>query len=96
MTSSPLFSLAAFSAHVGTRFALADSATLAFELTAATPLDAQAPHDSRFSLILRGPLQPALDQATYTFRHAQLGELTIFIVPVGCDAAGMSYQAVFN
>lgn len=96
MTSSALFSLAAFSAQLGSRFTLADSPALAFELTAAKPLDAQAPHDSQFSLILQGPLQPALEQATYTFTHAQMNELTMFIVPVGRDATGMSYQAVFN
>ncbi|MEW7848641.1 hypothetical protein AB2N08_08070 [Massilia aurea] len=96
MTSSASFSLAAFSAQVGTSFTLADSPSLALELTAATPLDAQHPHDSQFSLILHGPLQPALEQAIYTFTHAQMAALTMFIVPIGRDATGMSYQAVFN
>lgn len=96
MTILPQFSLAAFAAQVGTRFQLADDPTLALELTEATPLDAQAPHDRHFSLILRGPPQPMLAQATHTFTHAQLGELTIFIVPVSRDATGMAYQAIFN
>lgn len=96
MTSTSFFSLAVFSAQVGTPFTLAASIPLTFDLTDATALDPHAPRDSQFSLILRGPLQPALEQGTYTFTHAQLGELTIFIVPIGRDAAGMSYQAVFN
>jgi len=38
-----------------------------------------------------------LPQATYTLEHTELGELDIFLVPVGPDGGGrQQYEAVFN
>jgi hypothetical protein len=50
-----------------------------------------------FALHFRGPHQPALPQQMYVFQHPQL-ELTepIFVVPIGQDASGRLYEAVFN
>jgi hypothetical protein len=45
--------------------------------------------------MFRGPRQALLPQATVRFRHPRL-ETEIFIVPVGADAAGYWYEAVFN
>jgi hypothetical protein len=52
-------------------------------------------HRTQFSLVFRGPLEPALPQATYGLEHAELGHLDLFLVPIGPDGAGMRYQAVF-
>lgn len=93
--SSP-FTLAAFSAQRGTNFTVAGLDGLALELFEATPLDSQAPDERRFSLLFRGPAQPVLPQATYTLEHAAAGALAIFLVPVGRDAQGVQYQAIFN
>jgi hypothetical protein len=49
-----------------------------------------------FSLFLRGPLQPALGQGMLQLSHPQLGELALFMTPVGRDAQGMRYEIVFN
>ena len=49
-----------------------------------------------FSLIFRGPLRPLLDQRIWCLEHAALGRLEIFLVPIGPDASGMRYEAVFN
>jgi len=49
-----------------------------------------------FSLEFRGPAVPILLQAIYTFRHDDLGEFDIFIVPIGPDPEGMRYEAVFG
>jgi hypothetical protein len=49
-----------------------------------------------FSLIFLGPDENVLPQKLYRLRHEDLGEVTIFLVPVGRDAKGVSYQAVFN
>lgn len=65
-------------------------------LTDACALHPGAPDERRFSLTLRGPLQPQLEQGIHLLEHAVLGELAIFLVPVGRDAAGMDYQAIFN
>ena len=42
-----------------------------------------------------GPQQPLLPQNTYGIEHKELGTLSIFIVPIGLDAEGMRYEAVF-
>ncbi len=55
--------------------------------------------ESSFSLIFRGPREMALSQNTYKLKHPVLGELQIFLVPVGQlskDSAGRDYEAVFN
>ncbi|HEX3701816.1 MAG TPA: hypothetical protein VHU82_00705 [Vicinamibacterales bacterium] len=48
-----------------------------------------------FALLFRGPASPRLRQATYAVVHPTLGSLPIFLVPVGEDADGMLYEAVF-
>ena len=49
-----------------------------------------------FSLTFLGPAQPLLPQRIYTFDFGELGCSDIFIVPIGPDATGMRYEAVFN
>ena len=50
----------------------------------------------RFALTFRGPGDLFIDQNTYTLTHEEMGELLVFLVPVGRDERGFSYQAVFN
>ena len=48
-----------------------------------------------FRLEWRGPADPLLPQATYRFRRGeQLFDM--FIVPLGRDARGTLYEAIFN
>ena len=49
-----------------------------------------------FSLIFRGPLEPALPQQIWPMEHDILGKLDIFLVPIGPDKKGMRYEAVFT
>jgi hypothetical protein len=49
-----------------------------------------------FSLIFSGSAECTLPQRLYRLLHEELGEITIFLVPVGLDAKGASYQALFN
>lgn len=49
-----------------------------------------------FSLVFLGADEHILPQRLYRLRHEQMGELVIFLVPVGKDGRGVSYQAVFN
>jgi hypothetical protein len=53
--------------------------------------DGQERH--QFSLVFRG--MPGLPQGTYSLAHAELGELKLFLVPMGPDAEGMQYEAAF-
>ena len=54
------------------------------------------PRALMFWLLFRGPGAPLLPQSIYHLQHAALGELDLFLVPVGRDDQGISYQAVFN
>jgi hypothetical protein len=49
-----------------------------------------------FSLTFNGPLAPLLGQGTYKLSHPALGEFDLFIVPIGQDADGTHYEAVFS
>lgn len=60
----------------------------------ATDADPNAPRPP-FSLLFQGPAEPFLPQATYRFEHASLGALGIFIVPLGHDEHGTTYEALF-
>jgi hypothetical protein len=75
----------------------AGSTTLTLVLTEARPITGGRPGDRQpFSLIFRGPPQPILPQAIYDFPHPKHGVLGIFIVPVGADAPGATYEAIFS
>jgi hypothetical protein len=76
-----------------------DGASLELELVAADPLGAGDPAAGRrrpFSLIFRGPAVPLLPQRIYRLENRALGALEIFLVPIGPDAAGLRYEAIFT
>ena len=88
-----------FEPMMGSVFALqlGEGQTLPLELSAVrgNGLQGMAKRE-QFSLHFRGPAAPALVQRTYRLEHAQLGTLEIFLAPIGRDAAGMIYEAVFT
>lgn len=49
----------------------------------------------QFSLVFRGPVEPVLTQGTHGLVHTELGNLELFLVPLGPDADGMRYEAAF-
>jgi hypothetical protein len=49
-----------------------------------------------FHLLFRGPLTPWAPQGIHHLQHDQLGALDLFLVPLGPDAGGMRYEAVFT
>jgi len=49
-----------------------------------------------FVLLFRGPGDRPLAQGTQPLRHAELGDLALFLVPVGSGPDGMRYEAVFS
>jgi hypothetical protein len=49
-----------------------------------------------FSLIFVSSRDVSLPQSIYSLQHFELGALDIFLVPIGCDAAGRRYEAVFS
>jgi hypothetical protein len=49
-----------------------------------------------FNLLFRGPRSPYARQGTHRLEHDRMGTLEIFLVPLGPDATGMRYEAVFT
>jgi hypothetical protein len=49
-----------------------------------------------YSLLFQGPVQPMLVQRIYRILQPQLGSMDIFLVPVGKEAGGVQYEAVFT
>lgn len=99
MTDMP--SRADFAAHTGEPFLIRfDSGeTLPLTLAAVRDLGEHVMNDvtiESFALDFHGPLQPVLPQQTYPLQHATLGELLIFIVPIGPGEGVMQYEAVFG
>jgi hypothetical protein len=90
-----------FKDRVGDTFTLREEGLPAFALTLeeATPLPARyALKGARppFSLMFLGTDPRILPQRLYRLGHDAMGEVTIFLVPVGKDARGVRYQATFN
>jgi hypothetical protein len=48
-----------------------------------------------FSLTFLGPRLPVLPQRIYNFDFGELGAFDVFIVPIGSDRSGTTYEAVF-
>jgi hypothetical protein len=84
-----------FARHVDTAFRLRDAGGDELTLIQVSELRA-SPRQETFSLLFRGAADRALPQATWKVGHAALGELDIFLVPVGHDERGRYYEAVFN
>ncbi len=95
-----LASLQTFAGAANQSFDVAlGEASMPFTLVQVTPLPAH-PYPGMlrepFSLMFRSESQVVLPQRIYSLKHAHLGRLDIFLAPVGRDAAGVLYQAVFN
>jgi hypothetical protein len=88
-----------FEPHVGTVFLvpLDDGTAYPLTLTSATRREnmsqiSRPPFDLRFS----GPGPGYLQQQTYVMQHEAMGSFSMFIVPIGQEADGFRYQAIFN
>jgi hypothetical protein len=50
----------------------------------------------RFSIYFQGPPEPYLPQKVYAFKHKQMGEFEMFVVPIAKNEKGFRYESVFN
>ena len=86
-----------FSENVNTKFELRTETPGPVELELVQLTEgAASPRHEQFALLFRGPQDKFLQQSTYQLHHERLGELEIFLVPVGRDQQGFQYEAVFN
>lgn len=93
-----LITIDAFRGREGETFVLHATPDLRFDLTLdhVRALNQGAGNREPFSLEFRGPTDPVLAQRIFRFTNEGLGELEIFIVPIGVDADGARYEAVFT
>lgn len=83
------------------RIQAGSSEPLAAELIDATELESSAAEDedtSRrlpFSIVFRCSADTVLEQRIYKLAHEAMGEMEVFLVPIGPDDVGMRYEALF-
>ncbi|MBV9928786.1 MAG: hypothetical protein JOZ96_27470 [Acidobacteria bacterium] len=90
-----------FKRHVGTKFVVrVETPTpLELELSEVKSYNPEASEQlgmERFSLYFQSPGDIMLNQGTFTFDHPEMGELLLFVVPIGRDERGFQYEVVFN
>ena len=87
-----------FAGEIGSTFHLDTEPPVKLELVEATATGGESDAREPFSLVFLGPVEPTLHQATFSMRHEALGELLLFLVPLGPDEEekGMRYEAVFS
>lgn len=87
-----------FLPHVGTAFPVAGSeGAVSLELLSVTPArHVVAGQRAGFSLLFRSTFPAPAEQTVLGLLHPTRGELGVFVVPVGQDADGVHFEAVFN
>ena len=67
--------------------------TTTFPLMLTTLTSRPAPPGiEQFSMLFTGPPEPVLPQGTYRFVHDDLGELPLFMVPIGKNSERVQYE----
>ena len=97
-TTDPL-TRSSFSPFVDSTFHVADGRrrvpvvlTRIDDISSTTP----ATREERFSLIFRGANDPSLPQNTRRLVHVGRPAVDLFIVPVGMNGTGQTYQAIIH
>ncbi|MGH6614343.1 DUF6916 family protein [Sphingomonas sp.] len=89
-----------FERHIGTTFVMTDEAGQATDLvlTEASALGSSlgAGQRAQFSVLFKSSEATIRPQAIYLLSHAEMGDMTLFLVPVAQDKAGVSYEACFG
>jgi len=88
---------AALSEQLNTKFRihLESSGTIELDLIAVEDFGVSG-RQERFSILFKGPLEPAIWQGMVRMDHDHFGTLDLFIVAIGREEDGMRYEAVFN
>lgn len=86
-----------FSRHAGTKFQvqLDENSSVDLELIEVSELKLY-PRQEEFAVLFRGPADMFLDQSLRLFRHEQMGQFELLIVPIRQDQTGFYYEAIFN
>ena len=87
-----------FKPLISERFTMMKESSSTFELLEVSLLGSEPASGNRqaFSLLFRGEATTTPQQNIYELEHEKLGQLELFLVPVGPDDKGMLYEAVFT
>ena len=83
--------------YVGTQLEVSDDPARVFDLTLTSVVThIHTEQMEAFSIFFHGPPEPFMSQGIRKLNHPILGELSMFLVPIGQDKDGFQYEAVFN
>ena len=86
-----------FTDYVGTHFDVMDDPASAFDLILTNIVEhVKTDRQEVFSLFFHGSPDRFVPQGIHNLKHSHLGELELFLVPVGQDKDGFQYEAAFN
>lgn len=86
-----------FSKHLNTKFRvrISETETVDAELIEVSE-QLLSPRQERFSILFRTSNEIFLGQGMRRLEHDQMEVFDLFLVPMGRDEAGTSYESVFN
>jgi len=73
----------------------ADGETMALRITDVAHRGQSERPGGAFSVVFRGPKSPVIDQAIHRVEFDGEAAVDLFLVPIGEDAQGVLYEAVF-
>ncbi len=86
-----------FAEYINSEFQVLDYLPVQFALRMVEVQErSKSPQQEIFALLFHGPGQYFMPQGIHKLKHSQLGEIDLFLVPVGQDPQGFQYEAVFN
>src|SRR5438132_10339172 len=91
------FTIEMFEGHRNSRFTMryGDSQTAELELVSVKDVGSSE-RQKQFSLQFLGPVDAPISQGIFRIVHDKLGDLDLFLVPIGRDDNGVKYEAIFN
>lgn len=88
---------AEFAKYLHTKFRIRINETESLEAELAHVSDLLlSERQARFAVIFRTSNEPYLGQGQRDFEHDQMGQFTLFLVPVARGEEGTEYEACFN
>ncbi len=87
-----------FKPYINKVFTTTNDESPSFELLEVSLQGSEPSNGERhaFSLIFRSENTSSPQQSIYQLQHDDLGQLELFLVPIGPDDKGMRYEAVFT
>lgn len=86
-----------FAAQLNTKFRVQVDEANAIDLVLSEVSELKtSPRQEQFSIVFQGPLEAFLGQGGRQFEHEEMGDFSLFLVPIGQDENGYQYEAVFN